>query len=276
MPATEAELRRVLEDAGLGSSVESLLALALPAIEIAVIGLHNEDPQEVVSKLCGRPDVPGGFKWPEVDGSPLDFIGQFRLDELPALATQNGLPASGLLSVFFMYDSWGWTPTPALTRCFIFSEEQRLERVHEVPRPRDWAHGEPGAPAILEFGETLTLPPGDHPVWEGINGEAVEAVVVAMEELLPVDGAVPADVIQDVDRTAHRFFGHPKSIQDDPRSEIQREGVDEPGDGISLLLQLDSWYGHVWGDMGCLYVLGEDEEIRGGRVDGCVGLIAGY
>jgi hypothetical protein len=52
------------------------------------------------SRFGGRPDLPRGYRWPRVDGRPLGFLLQLRLDELSAAAPERDLPDDGLLCVF--------------------------------------------------------------------------------------------------------------------------------------------------------------------------------
>lgn len=276
MPLTEAEIRAALGEAGLEDLADAILSSAKPAIEIVVKRQFEQDPDDVVSKLCGYPDLPLEYTWPAAGYIPLDFIGQFRLDELPAFAQEHGLPAKGLLSIFYAYDEGQYDTKPEYTACVIFPDLDQLERRRDIPRPPEWPHGDPMLPAELEFRTTLAVPPGEHAAWRGADAHAINTFFESLKAHLPPDGANDNADADDEERTAHQLFGWPWAVQDDPTSYLKLEDRDKPGEGIMLFAQLDSWSGHVWGDMGRLYIMGDEEKLSRGDLSECLGLCEGH
>ena len=67
------------------------------------------------SRIGGVPDLPIGASWPECDGEPLSFLGQFDLRSVALHDPGKRLPDVGFL--YFFYDAeqsvWGFDPADA-------------------------------------------------------------------------------------------------------------------------------------------------------------------
>ncbi len=66
----------------------------------------------VRSRICGTPDLPEGFKWPHWNDAPLAFLAQIDLAEIGQQNVLHGLPARGLLHLFYDQEqsTWGFRP----------------------------------------------------------------------------------------------------------------------------------------------------------------------
>jgi uncharacterized protein YwqG len=97
------ELRAKLDDLIRKHKLEPAAEVIRPlARECIVLTRGSEAPDAPLgaSRIGGLADVPAKFKWPrEADRSPLCFIAQINLADLPRL-TNHPLPTSGLLSLF--------------------------------------------------------------------------------------------------------------------------------------------------------------------------------
>src|SRR3989442_689067 len=85
------------------SRKSDLLNLVRPAIYAESIGQRGGSIAVGVSRVGGLPDLPPTLAWPCWRGSPLSFIAQINLDELPNVAERSLLPAEGHL-YFFYYE----------------------------------------------------------------------------------------------------------------------------------------------------------------------------
>ncbi len=94
----DAHVARVLAGSGLSATAKKQLeALRTPAVLMQTV---KTAPRSIgASRLGGHPDLPPGTKWPRAGACALTFVGQIRLDELPAGAVP-ALPRRGLLAFF--------------------------------------------------------------------------------------------------------------------------------------------------------------------------------
>ncbi len=76
--------------------------IAQPAIELRA---SDQPATPHASRFGGAPYVPPGFQWPQHEIGHYRFLGQFNLNEISQ--TDLSLPASGLLSFFYVYDEDG-------------------------------------------------------------------------------------------------------------------------------------------------------------------------
>jgi hypothetical protein len=94
-----------LEDAGFGAArARDLVALARSRILIKTRRSRAKEVPLGASRLGGLPDLPRGLDWPEVDGQPMEFVGQLDLAELAPFDVDHLLPSRGVLSFFLRDD----------------------------------------------------------------------------------------------------------------------------------------------------------------------------
>lgn len=93
-------LGAALDAAGLGARIPEFGPLIRDTIAITLRPAGKAGTALGATRLGGAPDLPADVAWPEVDGQALNFVGQFRLDDLAPYDIHDQLPADGLLSIF--------------------------------------------------------------------------------------------------------------------------------------------------------------------------------
>jgi uncharacterized protein YwqG len=264
------ELRTTFAAAGYAELAEDLIRESRPAVAILRKPADDDDIPSGASKLGGWPDLPEGFRWPEKDGTPLAFLGQFALSAVPRFDAGEGLPAGGLLSVFYdnVGQPWGFDPKDkGGAHIFFWFDEKELVRT-EPPKGAysdDPEYDEPFKPCTVRYEAVTTYPELGGEIYER---EDFEAICDLYSETVQAGQG-------EEDEPRHQFFGLPLLIQnpmeeecqlasngiylgdenisskDRKRAETLREGAKD----WMLLLQIDSddSAGWMWGDVGILY-----------------------
>jgi hypothetical protein len=179
-----ARLRSLLETADLSKHAAAILACAKPGVALRLRRMDESDLAVGVSRFGGRPDLPPGTPWPtRVEKKtrdnperlrPLDFVAQFRLEEIAPLDEAGLLPKSGLLSFFVLgdYDADSSTEPDYLSVCKVIhtAAGKKLERTSPpASLERTW-NGEritdPYLAHAVEAFPILTLPPADNRPFE--------------------------------------------------------------------------------------------------------------
>jgi uncharacterized protein YwqG len=232
-------------------------------------------PQEMAlgcSRLGGQPDLPADFAWPEHEGRPLGFLGQFSLRDLSGMPCASALPTAGHLAFFYDWtgEPWGYDPAQGPGARVVFVPDGPVVR-HRLPAAlEDFDY-----PSPVAFEPMFTIPRVDEQTldWraQGVAADEIDWYEVdeALRELRPA-------------RPQHQLLGHPYRVQNPMETECQfaASGLycgDESGyeqgfkdaalvAGIGdwmLLFQCDSddtdydgkgiGIGHMWGDCGLLY-----------------------
>ncbi|MBK9035495.1 MAG: DUF1963 domain-containing protein [Myxococcales bacterium] len=121
------------------------------------------------SRFGGIPDLPPGAAWPERDGVPMEFIAQFRLDELAGLDPQGRLPAGGAL-LFFYNAQWEHSDMEPDAACcaVLFHPGPVAELVRATPPTVEWQSEFSAVPQVAPFvhglaavrGAPCTMAPG--------------------------------------------------------------------------------------------------------------------
>jgi uncharacterized protein YwqG len=286
------DIMDLIESSSLTAHQEATLASLRESIRIRPTPTPLHQLPLGASRFGGVPDLPPDFRWPlwksstfirargeshahTVEDSPLHFLAQFRLEDLPVISEMVGGTREGWLCVFSDVEDqpWGIDPLDRLGWRVIHFEgnDNSLIRAETVPRP-DWF---PPNPCALSFEPCLTLPCEPPPIeMSDDNYEAYSEletrVCIGESDRIPV----------------HRMFGHAQEIQnsmeemliaddpfgDDPSARAEpllRLG--DPGDlGWVLLLQIDSDesnLGWMWGDVGRMYFWIRRGDLRKGRFD---------
>jgi len=149
--AQRREAVAALHAAGLGGRAAELEPLIRDTIAVTVLPPLKTSPRPGVSRLGGSPELPPGSPWPEVNGEPLPFLAQLRLEEVAPYDIHDRLPTKGLLSMFVgrVLDANGVPVTHA--------------RVLHVPTRSDLvplqAATAPSKPSLVELAPLAMLPP---------------------------------------------------------------------------------------------------------------------
>lgn len=265
------EVVRRIRSAGLHRVEQTIEGLVLDSIRISTEPSSGEPLG--VSKLGGTPDLPVGEEWPAHQGSPLAFIGQFRMDETTRYDTEKLLPRAGMM--WFFYDAkeqpWGDSAERGGWRAIYRDVDAAALRRAEPPEalPEECRF----VPCRARFSPESTLPAYESYGIQalGLDGDEVEAYT----ELV---GGLGGD-----DTGRHRLLGHPDVIQNEMETQCEQasrapyysyfeEGrrpaklaeLAERGRQWRLLLQIDSddAVGTQWGDIGRIYYWARADSVR--------------
>jgi Domain of unknown function (DUF1963) len=250
----ESWLKRLLKP----STVGPVLELAPVYDELTLpIGASRFDPV---------PDVPLGFEWPcTASGEMYECLAQFDLAEIAQTHQTRLLPDVGWLVVFL---TDGRSTSGEFDGRIIYLPPGDLVR-WSTPVPRHHT----ARSCRLDFDEVFSLPdPTDACVQHRttIVGDEIDAYVRLQEQL--TDGA------------KHYLLGYPRAVQGDVRVEAVKQQAEASrrsmtwaqaarvADDWSLLLQFDSddaddGPGWMWGDVGTLYFLLHNDDLRAHRFE---------
>jgi uncharacterized protein YwqG len=280
-----------LEEAGYGRHVERFLALCRPAPRLEPTAVSDDEIPVGASKFGGEPDAPADFTWPRYYGTPLGFLAQIRLEDVAGADPEGLLPASGLLSFFYDLGSEGLPTTPDERdgwRVFYFPDDGLVRHVGPISLPEIWGRF---TLCALTFTPILTPPELSvyyepdpnvtHPQWypRSLFGDDFEGIAYWLTDLMAdVDAPGPQD--------GHRFFGNAGASVHCVNLEaaatfgglMERNGGNSPEEIEAafteirrwrLLLQLDSddtpdW---MWGDMGRVYFVIHEDDLKARRWD---------
>lgn len=243
-----------------------------------------EDGEGARTRLGGSPLLPPGAEWPRSDRGPLSFVGQLDFrelrDALGAAATGAlGLPADGVLSLFYDVEEqpWGYDPAHASGFALLYApdpanaidvespegaipfDEEPLAASsgHSLPWPGDRAHAELALEGTAErayrtFAERFALAQG-----KGIPG--LRQQVGGHAQWLQRDGRVTAELAS----SGVHAGGDPRTWRS---ADLRR--AEAEAESWRLLWQLkpeDDRF--TWVDLGTLYVLIRDEDLRARRFE---------
>jgi hypothetical protein len=245
---------------------DEIRAIALPCVHLRAEPVRLPLPA-TASKFGGTPCMPDGATWPTgASGKPMTFVGQLNFGEIATSLSAAGqtpppeMPESGVLSLFLDMGSMpsGSDEGDRDYRRFIWTKDpsgpvppravpEQLDSPYEcrlVPSVR---------PCLPSAGDKLAPPPVSSP-----------NLLKAFDQLRT--GILPAP--------RHQILGHASIVQDDPcswtSSEPFRLRTNGDRKAWRLLWQIDTDEedaGFMWGDMGTLYVLIREEDLRARRFD---------
>src|SRR5262249_29064737 len=253
---------------------EALAGLVRPALLALAPDAEGCDTLGV-SYLGGTPDAPPEFTWPTHQGSPLAFIAQIDLAELPDFPARARLPAGGRL--WFFYEAWSLPDDPEPGTAVVLYSDTPTEDLEPAEVPDELDQRYAYDPLRLYFEVINTVPDCDHPSLYRLG---------LSEEQTYDYAAVIADVNRfrdNVPRLGHnQVLGYPEPVQTTPCSaaearfgeqvelyqlspeeiEEARRAQDARAEEWELLLQVDTqpdWRGKAngmkWGNSGRLYFL---------------------
>jgi len=114
------------------------------------------------SRLGGLPDLPPNVLWPKKDAVWLEFVGQFRLEDLAAYDLENRLPETGMLYFFFDGTLAGYELGEAKDRCAVLYYPLAESNLIRLEPPADRPGGfDIYKPCLIRFENILTLPPSE-------------------------------------------------------------------------------------------------------------------
>lgn len=258
-PQVAALVLELADRHGLAGVADAIIATLSPALQLRKLPERARDRR---SKLGGTPLVPDGAEWPHRATQPLTALAQIDCEEIAAVAPELGLPARGLLQLFYDVEEqpWGFDPADAggaVVRYLPDPDRCRTPAttpVVDVP------------PRALGFHRIMTLP--------SLGSLAGDALALTYEQRLAYIDLCSDFVVASLDeQPGHQLGGHPDQVQGDMQLECQlvtnglycgdASGYESPrarelapgAADWTLLLQIDSddELGLMWGDLGRVY-----------------------
>lgn len=226
------KIDELLANTELAYVADQLKKLALPSIRLVRKVTQDHLLAPGTSKLGGVPDLPQDAEWPSWRGTPLAFVAQINLAEIPALHKPDSLPSSGLLSFFYHPDQMavpGYDPASrGGWRVFYYKEE--VPYLQRRPLPSELLEMKPpmqygSFPACaLTFDVIITYPHA--------NSLSVQALHLSQKEL-EAYWDILETLQQDDPEPRHRLLGHADLLQDDMQiqSQLVSHGI-YFGDGL--------------------------------------------
>jgi uncharacterized protein YwqG len=265
------------------SMVQPSVRLSTRRVPHALIGLG-------ASRLGGIPDVPRDFVWPRwvplkprdnkfgarwqpLEPTPLGFIAQFDLSDLPRV--DDDVPNSGWLYFFYdrYWEPWGFDPNDRGCCRVVYASCDRTELLR-MPPPPDANAEHTAEMCAVEAWPEVTLP------------DAFADIEYGTPEFDAYRRAI--EPAQSAPSCTHRLLGHPQLIQNPMELECQlaSHGVYCGGASHSqqpevasleagamdwrLLLQIDTdedGPGWMWGDVGRIYFWIKRQDLQKLRFD---------
>ena len=250
-----------------------------------VLSPAEGDARDVRTRFGGTPLLAPGVEWPSSDRGPLSFVGQIDFRELRSHVGDGlALPTDGILSFFYDVEEqpWGYDPAHASGWRLLWAPDSARTVDAEPPPGAIPFDEEPLAPS-----DARSLPfPGDITLdeWEPHHEQApwLRAYQRFVEQFTLSESPRGA-----VGPYRQQVGGHPQWLAKDGRltAELASNGVHAGGDPRSwrrsdlgraedgarsfrLLWQLkpeDDRF--TWVDLGTLYVLIREEDLRARRFD---------
>ncbi|HEX9035790.1 MAG TPA: YwqG family protein [Ktedonobacterales bacterium] len=255
--------------------------LALPALRLIAGFAPYATIKLGSSRIGGLPDLPAGQAWPAMNGAPMSFIGQIRLEEVHGLDGADAFPAAGLLSFFYdgSQQTYGSDPNDRAGFSVIYtSDVEQAGLAHQadypaaLPSSARFGSAAVTFEAIPTYAQDLKAEFPDHQVspQDQQHFEAALAQVAAAPSMTP----------------RHQLLGHPDTIQDDMRQQCQfaANGLADPSSDLQkaaalaasanewrLLLQIDSdqRLGMTWGSAGMLYFWIRQQDLSNANFNAC-------
>lgn len=262
--------------ANLTPVAQRLDQLACPSIRLRTRPVDEATIAAGASKLGGLPDLPPGAAWPQLQGAPMSFIAQVRLEDAQPADPEHLLPAAGLLSFFYDATQQTYGENPAdrggWQVLYLPGDRSTLRR---APAPAALPAASRFKPCAVSFATEPTLP--QRPEVE------VAGLAWSPQQQEQYDGVLAALQTQDDRAQPHdRMLGHPDTIQDDmrPQCALYANGVSDPNDpkAAALLARANDWLlllqvdsdpnaGMQWASSGMLYYWIERAALTAGRFD---------
>jgi uncharacterized protein YwqG len=242
----------------------------------------EQDPALPGCRYGGHPLVPPGTQWPHSPKGPLHFVGQLDFAELAACRGEalSNLPREGVLALFYDVQDqhWGFDPKDRAFWKLVWTPRREEAVPLEPPKELEEAGLAFDLPLMLTPRLGLSLPDfSDNRASVPADEWGEEQSDDYFELRKRLTGGMHA----------HQVGGNPWWVQSDARLEAQlvshglycgdSRGYDSPqarklqsgAADWNLLWQIgsDDASGFTWGDMGNLYLLIRDQDLRARRFD---------
>jgi uncharacterized protein YwqG len=246
------------------------------------IVLHPADcSQDLRTRVGGSPLLPPGAEWPRSDRGPLSFVGQLDFRELGAAHGRDlGLPDDGVLSFFYDVEEqpWGYDPSHGSGFALLYAPDTARAVDVEPPDGAIPFDLEPLAAtpsmSLPSAGDRALASWGARGPWERAYRSFADRFALERG-----GGLVPG--------LRQQVGGHAQWLQRDGRltAELASSGVHAGGDPRTWRsadlrraeAEAESWRllwqlkpeddRFTWVDLGMLYVLVREDDLRARRFD---------
>ena len=112
MPQSETDIQAKFIDHGLGDYWSRFIDQIQPCIAVEYETCFDNAVAVGKSKLGGKPDLPRQVEWAVFNETPLTFLAQINLSQLPHSAISSLFPQKGILSFFFSLSNDDYASSP--------------------------------------------------------------------------------------------------------------------------------------------------------------------
>ena len=103
---SETDVKIALGRSGLSKYYDSIAPLIRWGINVRLTETEEKSLLLGTSKFGGRPDLPSDVEWPKsANGTPMEFVGQFNLDEAHKADMEEQMPDHGIVYLFFSFSN---------------------------------------------------------------------------------------------------------------------------------------------------------------------------
>jgi uncharacterized protein YwqG len=232
------------------TGVDSMISEIMARTQVPFIKLTPKREATTVfsSKLGGMPYLPPGFIYPMNAGgdAPLRLLAQLNFEELPKLP---GFPVKGILQ-FYVADNdmygYNFNDHTAQKNFRVIFHESIVTDISRL----GWLNYEWGEDSCFPFtGEFALYGEAEKMPMSAADFRFRELELLLYNKVFSAtETQLPYDIVDRIGETfhgygeGHHIGGYPFFTQEDPR--------DETSAYTTLLLQIDSGDGIIWGDSG--------------------------
>lgn len=258
---------------GVSRLFDHLKPYAKNAISMELIEADDEEIEIGQSKMGGMPDLPAHVEWfnnPETN-QPMTFVAQINFAEVKSFDTDNKLPKSGILYLFYDMEkfSWGFDPKDASGKKVYYFEGDSSQLERKNPPTDEVLFPTAG----LAFESRVELPDWEsnlidiHLTDEEYDGycNLREELDWEMNKILGHSVNIQGGMELECELVTNGFYCGDTSGYNDPR----RKELEKNISNWNLLLQIDSndEIDMMWGDVGCLYLWITEDNLKNKRFE---------
>jgi uncharacterized protein YwqG len=270
-----------LNASGLSAYISVVDQLAQPSLLLTATPTQDSAIPLGASRLGGLPELPPEQAWPLMNGAPMSFVAQIRLQDARGLDGGAALPATGLVSFFYdaSQQTFGSDPNDHAGFSVLYFDDAAVAHLAHV---ENWPPALQSAARYRTASVTFTSAPSyaqdlqaEFPDRQ-ITPQDQRQFEAALGKLAPPASSIPR----------HRLLGYPDTIQDDMRQQCQlvANGVTDPSadpaktralttnaNDWRLLLQVDSddRLGMAWASSGMLYFWIRHQDLASANFSAC-------
>ena len=155
---SETDVKIALGRSGLSKYYDSIAPLIRWGINVRLTETEEKSLLLGTSKFGGRPDLPSDVEWPRsANGTPMEFVGQFNLEEAHKADMEEQMPDHGIVYLFFSFSNA--VEDYSDPQCFKAIYVKKADGLARREYPDDVERKQPSKK--MDFIEYLSLPTFD-------------------------------------------------------------------------------------------------------------------